>query len=48
MSNSGNTIIIKSGVGVPEGKLLPSELGFDTEGKKLYIGHEDGVVCIGS
>lgn len=41
-----NIIIIKHGEGKPEGKLLPSELGFDTKNKKLYIGHEDGVFCL--
>ena len=28
-----NIIIIKHGEGKPEGKLLPSELGFDTKNK---------------
>ena len=33
-----NIIQIKHGSGIPNGKLMPFELGFDETGKKLYIG----------
>ena len=47
MQEFQNIIIIKHGEGEPPSEVLqPSELGFDTIGKKLYIGHEDGIVCL--
>lgn len=35
-----NIFTVKHGSGQPNGKLLPFELGFDSTGKKLYIGGE--------
>lgn len=44
-----NTIIIKNGAGAPpDDALAVAELGFDTENKKLYIGHKDGIVDLNS
>ena len=44
-----NKIIIKNGAGAPPADALSvAELGFDTANKKVYIGHADGPVEIGT
>ena len=44
-----NKIIIKNGSGAPpSGSLDVAELGFDRTGKKVYIGHTDGPIEVGT
>ena len=44
-----NKIIIKNGSGAPpSGSLAVAELGFDKTNKKVYIGHSDGPIEVGT